>query len=88
VDFDDEEECSSSSDKMLADEYPAAIDQDVLQLGFGSSKPRQIDKGNDPVITVIDRSGVYEICVRWCCCPNAPEHDMQLMEAGLFPATF
>jgi len=84
VDFDDEEECGGSSDEMLADEYPAAIDQD----SFGGSKPRQIDKDDDPVITVIDRSGVHEIRVRWCCCPNAPERDMQLMEAGLFPATF
>lgn len=86
--FDEEEECDGSSDEMLADEYPAAIDQDALKFGLGSSNPRQIDKEDDPVITIVDRSGVHEIGVRWCCCANAPERDMQLMAAGLFPATF
>jgi hypothetical protein len=86
--FDYEEECEGSSDDILADEYSAAVDQGVFQLGFGSSKPRQSDKNRGPVITVIDRSGVHKIGVRWCCCLNAPERDMQLMAAGLFPATF
>jgi hypothetical protein len=82
------EESEDSSSDILAGEYPAAVDQGTFQLGFGSSKPGQNDKGGDPLITVIDRSGVHEIGVRWCCCPNAPERDMQLMAAGLFPATF
>jgi hypothetical protein len=88
VDFDREEECEDSSDDILVGEYPAAIDQGAFQLGFGSSKPGLNDKNGNPVITIIDRSGVHEIGVRWCCCPNAPERDMQLMAAGLFPATF
>ena len=70
------------------DEYLAAVNQGAFQLGFGSSKPKQYDKDGDPLITIIDRSGVHEIGVRWCCCPNAAERDMQLMTAGLFPATF
>ena len=86
--FDYEEECESSSDDVLADEYPAAVDQGAFQFGFGSSRPGQSDKNGGPVITIINRSGVHEIGVRWCCCFNAPEHDMQLMAAGLFPATF
>jgi hypothetical protein len=88
IDFDYEEGCESSSDDILADEYPAAVEQDTFQLGFGSSKPGQNDKDGNRIITIIDRSGIHEIGIRWCCCPNAPEHDMQLMAAGLFPATF
>jgi CxC2 like cysteine cluster associated with KDZ transposases len=88
IDFNYEKECEGSSDDILADKSPAAVDQGAFQLGFGSSKPGQNDKNGDPVITVIDRSGIHEIGVRWCCCPNAPERDMQLMAAGLFPATF
>jgi hypothetical protein len=88
TDLNYEEECEGSSDDMLADEHQAAVEQDALQLGFGSSRPGQNDKDGNPVITVIDRSGIHEIGVRWCCCPNAPERDMQLMAAGLFPATF
>jgi len=88
VDFDLKEECEGSSDNNLADEYLAAVDQGAFQLGFGSSKPGKNDKNGGPVITVIDRSGVHEIGIKWCCCPNAAERDMQLMAAGLFPATF
>jgi hypothetical protein len=79
MDCDDDEECQVGSDN----EYGAAAD-----LGFGSSKPGRRDKEGNPIITVIDRSGVHEIGVSWCCCPGAPEHNMQLMMAGLFPATF
>jgi|SRR5580693_7394328 hypothetical protein len=73
---DDEEEIRSSH------EDDAAPDVD-----FGSSTRRQDQEGN-PIITVIDRSGIHEIGVSWCHCPGALEHDMQLMMAGLFPATF
>jgi hypothetical protein len=75
----EEEECQAGS----CDEYDAAAD-----LSFGSSKPGRYDKEGNPIITVVDRSGVHEIGVSWCCCSGAPEHDMQLMMAGLFPATF
>ena len=88
MDFDYEEECKGSSDDALADKHPAAVDQGAFQLGFGNSKPGQNDNNGNPVVTIIDRSGVHEIGVRWCCCPDAPEHDMQLMAAGLFLATF
>ncbi len=88
MDVDYEEEFEGSSDDNLADAYPAAADQDTFQLGFGSSKPGPKDKDDNPIITVIDRSGIHEIGVRWCCCLDALERDMQLMAAGLFPATF
>jgi hypothetical protein len=79
MDCDDEDECRVGS----SDKYDAAAD-----LGFGSSKPGRHDKEGNPIMTIVDRSGVHEIGVSWCCCPEAPEHDMQLMMAGLFPATF
>ncbi len=88
MDFDYEEECEGSSDNTLADEHPAAVDQGAFQLGFSNSKPGQNDNNRNPVVTIIDRSGVHEIGVRWCCCPNALKCDMQLMAAGLFLATF
>jgi hypothetical protein len=75
----DEEECQVGS----YNEYDVAAD-----LGFGSSKPGRHDKEGNPIIIVVDRSGVHEIGVTWCRCSEASEHDMQLMMAGLFPATF
>ena len=88
MDLDYEEEFEGSSDDNLADEYPVSANQDTFQHAFGSSKPGQNDKHGNPIITVIDRSGIHEIGVRWCCCLDALERDMQLMAAGLFPATF
>ncbi len=87
MDLDYEEECETSGDDsdILVDEYPVAANQGDLRLGFSSSKPEQ---NSNLVITIIDRSGVHEIGVRWCCCPDAPERDMQLMVAGLFPVSF
>src|SRR5258708_14777373 len=88
MDFDYEEEREGISDDTLADEYLAAVQQGAFQLGFSSSKARKTDKDGNQVVVIIDRSGVHEIGIRWCCCPNAPEHNMQLMAAGLFLATF
>jgi hypothetical protein len=76
MDFDYGEECESSSNDILADEYLAAVEQDAFQFGFGSSKPGRNDKDGNPIITIIDRSGIHEIGIRWCCCPNALEHNM------------
>ncbi len=72
MDLDYEEECETSGDDsdILVDEYPAAANQGDLRLGFSSSK---LEQNSNPVITIIDRSDVHEIGVRWCCCPNAPE---------------
>ena len=85
------EESEESADDVQADEYAAhetLADKDNSHLGFGGSKSIHNDKNESPMITVVDRSGVHEIGVSWCCCHEAPEHDVQLMMAGLFPATF
>ena len=70
-DFGYEEECESSSDEILADKYLAAVDQEAFQFGFSRSKCDKNDNNNNPIITIIDRSGVHEIGVRWCCCPDS-----------------
>src|SRR5260370_695576 len=88
MDFNYEEERKGISNDRLADEYRAAVQQGAFQLGFSSSKAGKTDKDGNQVIIIIDRSRVHEIGIRWCCCPNAPKRDMQLMAAGLFPATF
>jgi len=87
MDFSDEEECNDSSDDILADECLTVVDREAFEPGFGS-KAGKNDKDGNPVITIIDRSGAHEIGIRWCCCLDAPGRDMQLMAAGLFPATF
>jgi hypothetical protein len=88
MDFGNEEEFEGGSNDILADEYQVAVDQEAFQLGFGDSRPGQKDKNSNLIITIVNRSGIYEIGIRWCYCLNAPKHDMQLMMVGLFPATF
>jgi|SRR5882757_102678 hypothetical protein len=90
MECDYDEGCQENGNSIQQDEYAAGADQDALQFGFGSSNAGHNDKNKngDPVITVVDSSGVHEIGVSWCSCHDAPERDMQLMMAGLFPATF
>ena len=93
MDFGDEDKCNGCSDNGLADEcniYVAAASNThhAFQLGFSSSRPGNFDKYGNPIITIINRSEIHEISVRWCCCPDAAGHDMQMIKAGLFPATF
>jgi hypothetical protein len=88
MDCDYNEDCQESGDDILPDQCMAAAGQDGVRFCFGSSSAGRSDNDGNPIITVIDRSGVHEIGVSWCCCPGAPARDMQLMMAGLFPATF
>ena len=38
-------------------------------------------------LVIIDISGVYQLIVSWCCCPDAPDHATQLFQHRLFPAS-
>src|SRR6201996_8222966 len=60
---DDKEECQEGS---------SSEDDTEAQLSFSSAKPGRYDKEGHPIITVVDRSGIHEIGVSWCCCSGAP----------------
>ncbi|EPS93861.1 hypothetical protein FOMPIDRAFT_1135374 [Fomitopsis schrenkii] len=36
---------------------------------------------------IVDSTGVHELQVKWCGCPNAPAPTDQLLDSGLFPAS-
>lgn len=38
--------------------------------------------------TVVDKSGVHSLIIRYCKCPNACTPDKQLFAIGMFPASF
>jgi hypothetical protein len=38
-------------------------------------------------LVLIDISGVYQLIVSWCCCPNAPDQATQLFQHRLFSAS-
>ncbi|KAG2129666.1 uncharacterized protein EDB93DRAFT_1243406 [Suillus bovinus] len=41
-----------------------------------------------PAITIVDKYGVHSLSISYCQCPGALSWDMQLFQAGLFPASF
>ena len=42
---------------------------------------------NKKCLTVIDISGVHQLCIGWCQCEDAPGADVQLLRSRLFPAS-
>ncbi|KAI9434694.1 hypothetical protein H4582DRAFT_1818474 [Lactarius indigo] len=42
----------------------------------------------NPLITVVNQTGVFDMDVLFCICPNAGANDEQLLQAGIFPSTF
>ncbi|KAI9437384.1 hypothetical protein BJY52DRAFT_1230144 [Lactarius psammicola] len=50
--------------------------------------PMDSRRNGNPLITSIDRSGVFKMEVLFCACSDAYSKDEQLLRAGLFPSTF
>lgn len=48
----------------------------------------ETDSAGNPYLVLVDRSGIHQLAVRWCCCADCLPHDIQLLEMGLFPASF
>jgi hypothetical protein len=40
------------------------------------------------MLTIVDRRGVFEIEMVFCICSHKDNQDEQLLQSGLFPATF
>ena len=45
-------------------------------------------KSGNPVITVVHQSGVFDMELLYCICPNAVDRDEQLFQSGLFPSSY
>lgn len=41
----------------------------------------------DRMMVVVDLDGVHEMSVTFCCCPDAPRDDLQLIDLGYYPAS-
>ncbi|KAH9011266.1 hypothetical protein EDB85DRAFT_1847414, partial [Lactarius pseudohatsudake] len=52
-----------------------------------ASRKRTTDSGN-PLFTVVDQGGIFDMEVVFCICSELDNTDEQLLQAGLFPATF
>ncbi|KAH9169688.1 hypothetical protein EDB89DRAFT_1908334 [Lactarius sanguifluus] len=45
-------------------------------------------QSGNPLVTMVNQTGVFEMEVLFCVCPNAGTNDEQLLQAGIFPSTF
>jgi hypothetical protein len=61
-----------------------------MSLDLGNSDAHRTRTGiaGNPLMTVVDSQGVFEMEVLFCACSDSRSRDEQLLMAGLFPATF
>ncbi|KAI0257695.1 hypothetical protein BC834DRAFT_839705, partial [Gloeopeniophorella convolvens] len=60
---------------------------DLVSEGESQSQRRQLKNGN-PLVTVVDRTGIHQLPVLYCICEARLAKDHQLFDMGLLPATF
>ena len=89
--------CCPENASSLATEVKAAENRKDLE-GAGDEEdeePEEVDEilleGWEPrdkkTLVLVDVSGVHQLIVSWCCCPNAPDQATQLFQHRLFPAS-
>jgi hypothetical protein len=61
-----------------------------MSLDLGNSDAHRTRTGiaGNPLMTIIDNQGVFEMELLFCACSDSRSRDEQLLSAGLFPATF
>lgn len=79
--------CAESDDDIFNwdDQNDEADQDDSGDLPQEGSIPTVTEK---PTTTIVDKSGVHLMCIRYCKCPGAVSHDKQLFQMGMFPASF
>ncbi|KAG2073301.1 hypothetical protein BDR04DRAFT_1127297 [Suillus decipiens] len=81
--------CPSSSTDYSSDVFQWSDTDDDIDDNYpeGHFIPpvRDLDQ---PAITIVDKSGVHSLSICYCHCPGALSRDMELFQAGLFPASF
>ena len=50
--------------------------------------PKGSDDQGNPLLIVVDRTGIHTVAIQWCSCLAAPSHDLQLLQFQMFPASF
>ncbi|KAH8976825.1 hypothetical protein EDB86DRAFT_2839044 [Lactarius hatsudake] len=61
---------------------------DMVDPSDGYTRRTRTAKSGNPLITIVNQTGVFDMDVLFCICPNAGANDEQLLQAGLFPSTF
>ncbi|KAG1870277.1 hypothetical protein DFJ58DRAFT_723174 [Suillus subalutaceus] len=81
--------CPSSSMDYSSDVFQWSDTDDDIDDDYPEGPFIPLVRDPDqPAITVVDKSGVHSLSICYCHCPGALSRDMQLFQAGLFPASF
>jgi CxC2 like cysteine cluster associated with KDZ transposases len=72
---------------MPSDSLFSITDMPIDSNDTNVPRTRTADSGN-PLFTIVDRSGIFNIEIIFCVCPDGGKEDAQLIQSGLFPATF
>ena len=76
---------SQTSQPIVSNTLFSLMDQEVIDRNSGQTWTAA--SGN-PLFTVVDQTGMFNMEVLFCVCSNSGENDAQLLQSGLFPATF
>ena len=85
------DEGSEGEPMEIDNEDPESSDEEQTEHPFEYIKPgtkgRRKDLHGNPFMVVVDVSGVHHLGVRACRCSDGAELNIQLLRAGLYPAT-
>ncbi|KAH9035584.1 hypothetical protein EDB84DRAFT_1269414 [Lactarius hengduanensis] len=76
-----------STNPDISDRLFDPIDMSLGSNDSDSGRVRTADSGN-PLFTVVDRSGIFDMEIVFCVCSGTDNTGEQLLQAGLFPSTF
>jgi len=60
----------------------------LLNIADPRSRCIRTAKSENPLITVVHQSGIFDMDILYCICPNAGPLDEQLVQAGFLPSSF
>ncbi|KAF8268729.1 hypothetical protein EI94DRAFT_1576850 [Lactarius quietus] len=75
------------SEPVVSDSLYSGMDALMDSDTSGGSRTCTMTSRN-PLLTIVDRNGIFDMEVIFCVCSGGGERDMQLLRSGFFPATF
>jgi len=83
-----EVKAAEDGESLEQDEVENTRDEEDEELGEADEVLLEGWEPKDKrTLVLVDVSGVHQLIVSWCCCPNAPDQATQLFQHRLFPAS-
>lgn len=81
----EEEDGIGEDEEVLPDEESPIEAKAFEDLGYQAGNEKRADRS---LLIIIDRTGIHRLPVFWCRCDGHVPDDFQLLDIGLFPASF